>query len=84
MASSDPVAKAQPLGKNCKMWARGDDGGQGRGRGIWGQAPHPHPPTLRLLPTYSHSIDVRLMTYECLSAHGIPDIPQLDGGVAGT
>lgn len=40
--------------------------------------------TVTMLPTYSHGIDVRFVTYECLSAHGIPNIPQLDGGVTGT
>lgn len=52
---------------------------------VWGKARvvgYRGQPTVFL--TYSHSIDVRLMTYECLSAHGIPNIPQLDGGVTGT
>lgn len=34
--------------------------------------------------THTDCVDVRLMARERLSAHAVPDVPQLNGGVTGS
>lgn len=34
--------------------------------------------------THTDGVDVGLVTRERLPAHAVPDVPELDGGVAGT
>ena len=67
VASSDPVANACPLGKNCSRLRKANSECHfvmKNGNRI-------------LLKTYRYCIDVSFMSSECLSADATPDIPEL-------
>lgn len=74
VASSEPVAKAFPFGKNCT-------------RGCTNLNTESIPEcgnVQNTLDTYADGVNIRNMAGEGLSAHAVSNVPQLGGGVTGT